>query len=314
MLPEPPEFPGPEYGDSWLAGPGAQYRVLPESPEFPGWEYGDLVFTPEWRDQRPHDHDFYEICIVRRGTAIHRTDFAEEVLLPGTAVVIAPSIPHSIYGRPDLWQTNVYYLAEWLSHDLATYWGHSSFVPLFLAAALFRLPLKHPVPKVVLTAQEMQDLDRELSDIGQECHSESVSQTFLKSTLLKFLIKLTRAYARKAPEELALGFRAEVMLALEHIEQTIQQCEPFDARELAEKLGLSSSHFWLLFKQATGYAPMEYYQHRRVQHASRLLLNPQRTITEVAHEFGFYDSAHFSRLFKQYKKMSPREYQKRCST
>jgi AraC-like DNA-binding protein/quercetin dioxygenase-like cupin family protein len=298
---------------SWMSGTGELRRIPPESPAFPGWEYGDLVFSPERQDQQPHDHEFYEICIVRRGIAMHRTDFTEDELAPGTVVVIAPGIAHVIYGLRDLWQTNVYYLAEWLSHDLSAYWGQSAFVPLFLAAALFRSPLKHPVPRFVLSPEEMRDIDHELADIGHECHAASLSQTFLKSTLLKLLIKLSRAYGRSAPEELVLGFRGEVMQALEHVEQAILQCEPFRVNELAKRIGMSSNHFSSIFKQATGWAPMEYYQDRRLQHASRLLLDPQRSITDVAHELGFFDSAHLCHLFKQHKRMCASEYQKLCS-
>jgi AraC-like DNA-binding protein len=298
---------------SWVSGTGELHRVPPESPAFPGWEYGDLVFSPEQQNQQPHDHDFYEICIVRRGVAAHRTDFTEDELGSGSVVIIAPGIAHVIYGLRDLCQTNVYYLAEWLSDDLSAYWGQSAFVPLFLAAALFRSSLKHPVPQFVLTAEEMKDIDHELADIGRECYADSSSLTFLRSTLLKLLIKLSRAYGRRAPEELVLGFRAEVTRALEHIEQTILQCEPFHVNELAKKIGVSANHFSVVFKQATGWAPMEYYQDRRVQHASRLLLDPQRSITGVAHELGFFDSAHLCHLFKQYKRMSASKYRKLCS-
>lgn len=298
---------------SYLIGSGEPRQVLPESAAFPGWEYGDLVYTPDWQDRRAHDHDFYEICIVRQGAALHRTDFREEVLVPGSVIVIAPGTAHVIHGLPNFTQTNVYYLAEWLSRDLTEYWGQSSFVPLFLAAALFRSPLNHPVPQFVLTAEELQDLDHELADLGRECYSRSLSQMFLRSTLLKLLVKLSRAYGRRAPEELALGFRVEVMQALELIEQTILQSEPFSVKEMAKKLALTSNHFSIIFKQATGLAPMQYYQGRRVQYASRLLLDPQKSITDVAHELGFFDSAHLCHLFKQYKRMSAREYQKLCS-
>ncbi|MBI5095444.1 MAG: AraC family transcriptional regulator [Candidatus Hydrogenedentes bacterium] len=298
---------------SWVDGPGELRQVPHESPEFPGWEYGDLVYTPRWQDRRPHDHDFYEICIVRQGFAEHRTDFTDDQLEPGTVVVLAPGIAHTICGLQGFRQTNIYYLAEWLSDDLSAYWGQSAFVPLFLAAALFRSPLKHPVPQFVLTPEEMRDIDHELADIGLECHAESSSLTFLKSTLLKLLIKLSRAYSRRVPEELVLGFRSQVTQALEHIEQAILQCEPFHVNELAKKIGISPNHFTSIFKQATGWAPMEYYQGRRVQHASRLLLDPQRSITDVAHDLGFFDSAHLCHLFKQYKRMSATEYRKLCS-
>jgi AraC-like DNA-binding protein len=34
-------------------------------------------------------------------------------------------------------------------------------------------------------------------------------------------------------------------------------------------------------------------------------------VTGVAHELGYYDAAHFSRLFKQYRGIGPKAFQKR---
>jgi AraC-like DNA-binding protein len=296
-----------------MDGSGELRRVMPESGEFPGWHYGDLVFAPERQDRLPHAHDFYEICIVRKGVAIHRTDFGDDRLVPGTVVVIAPRIAHAIYGERGLWQTNVYYLAEWLSDDLGAYWNQSALVPLFLAAALFRGPFHHAVPQFSLSNEELDSIDHELTDIGRECDSEHPSQAFLKSSLMKLLIKLSRAYARGANEEVGLRFREEIVQAVELIEQLILQCEPFNVASLAKKAGVSPGHFSALFREATGWPPSDYYQRRRVQHASRLLLNPRRTITNVAHELGYYDAAHLCHFFKQHQKMSATEYRKQCS-
>lgn len=298
---------------SWMDAPGDLRRVLPTSPEFPGWRYGDLLFAPERQDTLPHTHDFYEICIVRKGVAVHRTDFSDDRLHPGAVVVMAPRIAHAIYGEQGLWQTNVYYLAEWLSDDLGAYWNQSALVPLFLAAALFRNPLHHAVPQFTVTGEELESIDHELADIGRECHTDHPSQAFLKASLMKLLIKLSRAYTRGTREEVGLRFREEIVQGVELIEQAILQCEPFNVTTIAKKVGISPGHFSALFREATGWPPSDYYQRRRVQHASRLLLNPRRTITGVAHELGYYDAAHLCHFFKQHQKMSATEYRKQCA-
>lgn len=298
---------------SWMDVPGPLREIRPGEPEYPGWKYGDTVYAPERQDHQPHDHAFYEICIVRRGVAVHRTDFTDDLLQAGTVVVMAPHITHAIYGEKDLWQTNIYYLAEWLSDDLAAYWRQSPFVPLFLAAALFRSPLRHPVPQFVLNGDELNAIDAELADLALECHEERPSQIYLKSGLIKLLIKLSRAYGRSHPEERVLGFREEVAIALEYIEQAILQCEAVRINELAKRCGLSPNHFAAVFRQATGWAPSGYYQRRRVQHACRLLLDGARSITDVAQELGYVDSAHLCHLFKQYKNICASEYRRQYS-
>ncbi len=293
---------------SWVPGSGELRAIRPDSPEFPGWRYGDYVLTPEQQDQRPHDHQYYEINIVRRGVAVHRTDDYDGLISERSVVVMTPGSVHSIYGVSDLEQTNVYYLPEWLCDDLTAFWGQEGLVPLFLAAPLFNAPIVLTAVQFEVTEEELASVDQELADIGRECYRPEPSLTFLNAALLKMLMKLSRAYVRQCPNNALLRFRPEVRRALEHIEQCILQCEPLSIRNLAGQVGLSPHHFTAVFKEATGWSPMEYYQRRRVQHVCRLLLDPERTITDIALELGYSDSAHLCHFFKRHQGLSPRQY------
>ncbi|TWT67508.1 AraC family transcriptional regulator [Allorhodopirellula solitaria] len=80
--------------------------------------------------------------------------------------------------------------------------------------------------------------------------------------------------------------------------------------ELAEMAGLSVSHFERRFRRAFSASPRQYLVRIRVEHAARMLRETDKTVSEIAHECGFYDHAHFSRSFRKIMQLSPSEY--RC--
>ena len=299
---------------SWMAGKGNLRRLSPEDPAHPGWHYGCPVCVPDLQDHRPHSHDHFEISIIRQGKALHRTCCATDELGPRTVIVLAPGMTHAIFGISGLHQTNIYYLTEWLADDLMAHWRETGLVPMFLAAALFRRPKDGPVVTFTLSELELEALDHELADIARECVASQPSLTFLRSSLLKALILLSRSYTRQSPVEVGLGFREEIVTALEHIEEAILRCEPFNVGRLAEDLGLCADHLSAIFRQATGWSPMTYYQRRRVQHACNHLLDLGRSITEIAHALGFCDSAHFTNMFKKHQGITPIMYRHRYTS
>ena len=296
---------------SWISGTGRFRSLLPNHPEYPGWHYGTPVYVPELQDHRPHTHAHFEISIIRQGRAMHRTVYGTEELAPRTVIVLAPGMTHAIYGLEGLHQTNLYYLTEWLADDLMAHWREVGLVPLFLAAALFRQTKDGPITKFTLSEQEIAHLDHEFADIGRESMAPKPSLTFLRSTLLKALLALSRSYARQSAVGVGLGFREEIVSALEHIEESILRCEPFNVTQLADDLGFCSDHLSAIFRDSTGWSPMVYYQRRRVQHACNHLLDLTRSVTEIAHHLGYCDSAHFTNMFKKHQGMTPIEYRHR---
>ena len=74
---------------------------------------------------------------------------------------------------------------------------------------------------------------------------------------------------------------------------------------------LSVSHFSAVFKEHTGYAPVEYFNHLKIQKACQYLLLTQMTVKEIAAELGIDDQYYFSRMFSRLMGYSPVEYRKR---
>ncbi|WP_460910661.1 helix-turn-helix transcriptional regulator [Spirosoma areae] len=86
--------------------------------------------------------------------------------------------------------------------------------------------------------------------------------------------------------------------------------KPITLDNIAQAAHLSTSFFSRKFKQDTGYAPIEYFNHLRIQKACQLLHFSDLRINEVASQLGIDDPFYFSRLFKKQMGVSPVEYRK----
>ena len=82
-------------------------------------------------------------------------------------------------------------------------------------------------------------------------------------------------------------------------------------RELMRDAGLGRTAFWSAFRAATGQAPREYLEARRIEAAQQLLLSSDRPIAAVAEAVGFADPYHFSRVFRRVVGVAPRGYRQR---
>lgn len=86
--------------------------------------------------------------------------------------------------------------------------------------------------------------------------------------------------------------------------------QAISVKAMAEKMHMSSSALYPLFKKYTGHSPLEYLNDYRLAVASVLLLNSNRPVCEIAQEVGFHDAFYFSRLFSKKYRVSPIRYRK----
>lgn len=79
---------------------------------------------------------------------------------------------------------------------------------------------------------------------------------------------------------------------------------------VATQLGLSTSHFRYLFREATGQPFHKYLIALRLEKARRLLVDQEMTVSTVARSVGFAGLSHFSRAFTQRFGVSPKGVRK----
>ncbi|GIO34790.1 MULTISPECIES: response regulator [Paenibacillus] len=82
----------------------------------------------------------------------------------------------------------------------------------------------------------------------------------------------------------------------------------WSASDLAEKVGLSRSHFSILFKKAVGDSFIAFQYKRKLRLASGLLRDTSLTMQEIAERTGLGDSKYFSKWFKRCTGQTPSHY------
>lgn len=82
-------------------------------------------------------------------------------------------------------------------------------------------------------------------------------------------------------------------------------------QELADKLSVSKRYLSDTLKKETGKTATEHIQLYLVYEAKNILLDPTKTISEVAYELGFEYPPYFSRLFRKKEGMSPSAYREK---
>jgi AraC-like DNA-binding protein len=81
--------------------------------------------------------------------------------------------------------------------------------------------------------------------------------------------------------------------------------------QVSREVNLSGSHFSYLFRKKTGFPPMEYFNHMKVQLACQFLMFTEMRIKEIALEVGIVDQYYFSRLFSRVMGLSPNQYREK---
>ena len=78
--------------------------------------------------------------------------------------------------------------------------------------------------------------------------------------------------------------------------------------ELAQVSNLSKYHFTRKYRDLTGYAPLQHFEHLKVEQACLMLDSSTLNISEIAFQLGYDDPLYFSRVFRKVTGLSPSQY------
>ena len=81
-------------------------------------------------------------------------------------------------------------------------------------------------------------------------------------------------------------------------------------KEVADLIYLTESNFCKFFKKATGKTYSDYVNEIRINEASRLLIQSDKTISQISFECGFETLSYFNRVFLNKKGITPSVYRK----
>jgi AraC-like DNA-binding protein len=155
--------------------------------------------------------------------------------------------------------------------------------------------LEDPAPWIERVSQLVQEA-RPKSPLGM------ARQTV---AFVEILLSMLEAAIPKQAESASSDWFQQACVCL-----TSDLSRPLDLKAVADELGMNYETFRLHFRQRCGMAPGQFYDSVRCEEAKRRLLTSS-ACWEIAKYLGFCNEQYFSRRFKAWTGMTPREYRKR---
>lgn len=168
-----------------------------------------------------------------------------------------------------------------------------------------------------LSPKEEKLLESIVTNIELEYHNnqDEFSKEIIISQLSTLLKYANRFYERQflnrkeLSNDLLVQFNQQLQTYFES-GQLQEQGIP-GIEQIADKISVSQRYLSDTLKQETGKTSTEHLQIYLINEAKNILLQPTKSISEVAYELGFEYPQYFSRLFKKKEGLSPSEYREK---
>ena len=121
-------------------------------------------------------------------------------------------------------------------------------------------------------------------------------------------LEMVRAYCRLVRKHTARHYSPPVERAVLFIEADLSQ--DLSLRTISDSLNISAGYLSTLFRHETGKTITDYVNEKRSEHAAALLCNSALQVQTVAQYCGISDVNYFTKIFKRYHGVTPREYRK----
>lgn len=134
-------------------------------------------------------------------------------------------------------------------------------------------------------------------------------ETILKLKLQELIIQISHHCEDAGLLSYLRSVVVDPLPSLTHIMET-NYCFNLKLEEYARLSNRSLSKFKSDFSRLYGTTPGRWLLNKRLNHAAKLLVNSEESITQISFECGFEDLSHFSRVFKNKYGVAPRSYEK----
>ena len=246
-----------------------------------------------------HQHKYFELVYVLRGTAKRKLSDALIPVSAGDYYVANPLSAHGYEDLQDLEVVNCLFLPEYIDRALTD-------CPS-ISALLSNRILRFGVPVDISIADRVfHDTDGTVGRIVKNMEREYADRRtghmeILRCYLTQVLVHATRACETRIPHE-------AVTKVMEYLK--VHYIEPLSLEILSQLAGYTPQYLSSLFSDEVGMSIQEFLQRLRIEEACKLLLSTGLPVAEIAAAVGYQDTRHFSKVFRRYQIMSPKEYRR----
>ncbi|MGA7070250.1 AraC family transcriptional regulator [Bradyrhizobium sp.] len=219
-------------------------------------------------------------------------------LTDDTAVLVNGWQPHSYVHNPERPRTVIlalYIEPEWLT-AFRPGWAASG------APGFFSHPSGDVSPHIRNLAMNL------AADMVARPEARAAHEALLSDLMIAVIERFTpwRSFPASIREMSARGGDWRIRKAAASMRSEAGRDAALDS--FARDAGLSRSHFFRLFEASVGVPPKVYLNVVRMEKAVDAVLNRSVNISEISHQLGFAEPAHFTRFFRNHSGVSPREF------
>tara|TARA_R110002049_G_scaffold45604_2_gene132926 strand:+ start:39469 stop:40335 length:867 start_codon:yes stop_codon:yes gene_type:complete len=251
-------------------------------------------FGPDW-----HCHDEYELILTLKGEGVRIIGDEIDQFQAPELILMGSNLPHLFKNKENV--NDVDFIVLKFKDDLNQF-------PLFKQPELLGVKqlLKQSKRGILFSKETIKKITPIFINLAknQDCGS--------LINFLQILDILSKAeeYEFIASEKFTLQLIEDGEDRLKKVLNFLgeEYIRDITLEELAEVAHMSKNAFCRYFKEKTGKTAFEYLREYRVGKACQMLINGNKTITEVCFDAGFNSFSTFNRIFKNLKNKSANEY------
>nr|WP_238357594.1 AraC family transcriptional regulator [Cohnella zeiphila] len=250
-----------------------------------------------------HWHEHFELLLMVKGTAVFHIESEPYEAAPGDLLLVPSGGLHAGFSPCDQDMEFIAFVFNGsmlggLPHDPV----HSRFLAPYIEGKV-RFPVRiasgtdaaSPVRQCVVRAIEEFNDKRRAYELAVKSHLYLLFSLLAREHLAeREAVGATASFSRNSER-----FKPLLRYVEEHYQDGIT------IEEAARRVNLNPYHFCKQFKKLTGRTFVDYVNWYRMNEAERLLLESDLTVTEAADRVGCGNPNYFTKLFKQYKGMTP---------
>jgi AraC-like DNA-binding protein len=242
-----------------------------------------------------HRHDHEELIIVTHGSPVHFVDFSSTILEPPVIIYISQGKVHSFI--PDE-QTRGWVIRY--THEFIPESGFN-----FYSGFMDVINCKLTVDFCSTTMNDLCEI------MLRESSQEPIDLNIIRHLLHAVLSKLEAATKKSFLSDKGAGNPQLTTFNsfLKILEYNYQR--PVGVEFYADKLNMSARNLNLISQSVFGKSITEIIETRKLIEARKLLLNSEKTVSEIGYQLGYNEKSYFSRVFHKKTGTTPTGFRKR---
>ena len=253
------------------------------------------LFTEARDIARLHYHEEIELLRIYEGELFAVIDDVEYSAKPGDVIFINSGVPHSTHSKGRY----RYGLIQFKESDF-----QNSEISRTIKYSMRLINLQE-VSARVIRSEELYRITGEI--IKEKLEGREAYEMYIRGGIYSLLGCLYREGVLKNAERVFnTKDMQKIAPVLDYINKHYE--EEITLESASALLGFDQSYFCRIFKAASGSTFTEYLNFVRICRAEKLLARTGMSILEISEAVGFSSVSYFNRIFKRFRKCSPRYY------